>query len=102
MPPIISAPVSTQGTEKILVKSGVTYARRARHYREKDLVRSNIGNFHRLCALIGQTGMETGKEIRVEFCYKVREPGLWRTLRMSLRYLARRLKRAWRSTRHRS
>jgi hypothetical protein len=70
---------------------------RARHYRQRDLVRSSIDNSRRLRVLIQQTEAETGRRIPPELCYRDMNRGvLGRALR-PLRAIYRRLERAWRS-----
>jgi glycosyl transferase family 2 len=74
---------------------------RSRHYRQKDLVRSNLANSRRLRALIDETEIETGKDIPPELCYKDKSRNLWRHALLPLRDTYLLCERFWRSTRNR-
>jgi hypothetical protein len=74
---------------------------RSRHYRQKDLVRSNVENSRRLRALIEKTEIETGRDVPPELCYKERGRGLWGSAVLPLRDAYLRCERLWRSTRSR-
>jgi GT2 family glycosyltransferase len=70
---------------------------RSRHYRERDLVRSNSDNSRRLRVLIEEVEARSGTPIPRALCYRDVEHGaLWRAL-WPLRATYRRLARAWRS-----